>query len=397
MLSIEELIMMCAYRIKLKKKQFLNFLVFLSGVGILAWQVWNTFEAFIEGQTTFAVSKKTMVDGMVPPTMIFCPVNDFENGLYTEANASDKDWFFKQFFHLNDNLKMTMIRKSYDMKSGLFKKIFSNLTLGENFDEIGKTFFVEELFNKLIGLCYALTPDESFKMTMKDYVFFLANFKQGTKMPPTDMILTSPEERYEFLFFDLGQVTRFRIPLQAGTTIGLKSQSSIWTYLSSKRNCFHYHEEDSYTHRVLKNQVYCFKGEGPNHGCNCVPYNTHKTLFQMYPINSWNACKSNLEYKKCSLVMEGCYGKVRKSILKPCKKEINTGITLKLNGFKGVLKSNEMGLWITFGTMDIDIQDEVVIQEPYNFIGTVGGSLGLFIGFSYTGFIGQILNYFMHD
>ena len=70
---------------------------------------------------------------------------------------------------------------------------------------------------------------------------------------------------------------------------------------------------------------------------------------------------------------------------------------MKLNGFKGVLKSNEMGLWITFGTMDIDIQDEVVIQEPYNFIGTVGGSLGLFIGFSYTGFIGQILNYFMHD
>ena len=83
----------------LKKKQFFKLLVFLSGIGILTWQVWNTFEAFIDGQTTFAVSKKTM-ESMTPSTMIFCPMNDFENGFYrTQVNVSDKDWFFKQFFH----------------------------------------------------------------------------------------------------------------------------------------------------------------------------------------------------------------------------------------------------------------------------------------------------------
>ena len=48
-------------------------------------------------------------------------------------------------------------------------------------------------------------------------------------------------------------------------------------------------------------------------------------------------------------------------------------------------------------TMDVDYQDEVLVQEFYNFIGTVGGSLGLFIGFSYTGFIEKILSYFMKD
>ena len=47
--------------------------------------------------------------------------------------------------------------------------------------------------------------------------------------------------------------------------------------------------------------------------------------------------------------------------------------------------------------MDIDVNDEVLIQEPYDFIGTVGGSLGLFIGFSYTGFVGQLLDYFIND
>ena len=65
-------------------------------------------------------------------------------------------------------------------------------------------------------------------------------------------------------------------------------------------------------------------------------------------------------------------------------------MTLKENIY-GLLKVQQ------FSTMDIDIQDEVMIQELYNFIGTVGGSLGLVIGFSYTGFIGQILDYFMPE
>ena len=56
-----------------------------------------------------------------------------------------------------------------------------------------------------------------------------------------------------------------------------------------------------------------------------------------------------------------------------------------------------MYMAIEYNSMDVETQDEVPIQEPYNFIGTVGGSFGLFIGFSYTGFVGQILDYFIRD
>ena len=61
------------------------------------------------------------------------------------------------------------------------------------------------------------------------------------------------------------------------------------------------------------------------------------------------------------------------------------------------IKSNEISMAIKFGTMDIKKIDEVWILQTYNFIGTVGGSLGLFIGFSYTGFLGKIVDYFIHD
>ena len=128
---------------------------------------------------------------------------------------------------------MTMRRTVYNIKLGLFEYFNSNLTLGENYDVMGKTFLVEELFNNNFGLCYSLTPDESFKISIKDYVSFSAHFEQGTKIPLTEVIFTSPAEKFEFLFFYLGQVSRFTIPFQAGATIGVVYHQLIWTYLSS--------------------------------------------------------------------------------------------------------------------------------------------------------------------
>ena len=61
------------------------------------------------------------------------------------------------------------------------------------------------------------------------------------------------------------------------------------------------------------------------------------------------------------------------------------------------LKSNEILMGIMFNSMDVNYHNEVLMQEVYEFIGTVGGSLGLFIGFSYTGVIGQILDHFIKN
>ena len=61
------------------------------------------------------------------------------------------------------------------------------------------------------------------------------------------------------------------------------------------------------------------------------------------------------------------------------------------------LKSNEIIMGIVFYSMDVNYHNEVLMHEVYDFIGTVGGSLGLFIGFSYTGVIGQILDHFIKN
>ena len=74
----------------------------------------------------------------------------------------------------------------------------------------------------------------------------------------------------------------------------------------------------------------------------------------------------------------------------PCHKVIYKA--KKQHAFKVSPTKNTFSFWVKFDTMNTDKYDEVKILESYNFIGNVGGSLGLFIGFSYTGFFGHILD-----
>ena len=95
----------------MNKLQLAKLLVFLTGIGFLMPQIWDTCNAYAKKETTFTISKQTF-DKMAPPTMIVCPQNQWDNGLWTEPkiNNSDKELFFNQFFLLNKNLNLTMAR-----------------------------------------------------------------------------------------------------------------------------------------------------------------------------------------------------------------------------------------------------------------------------------------------
>ena len=160
------------YHIKSTKRQVAQFLLFLSGVGILIWQIKNTFQAFIEGQTTFATSQQPHED-LNPPTLIVCPKKIWSGLFRNKVNISDDDWYTKEFLILNDTLTLTLNRV-YPNMNLTNSKTSSNLTLGKNFDDRGKTFFVEELFNHWYGMCYAPTPDQNYKMSRGEYFEIIA-------------------------------------------------------------------------------------------------------------------------------------------------------------------------------------------------------------------------------
>ena len=81
----------------------------------------------------------------------------------------------------------------------------------------------------------------------------------------------------------------------------------------------------------------------------------------------------------------------------PCEKVDYIGEVSRFNGGYDLFDSNEMAIQISFNTMDTEIYNEILTFDLATFIGTAGGSLGLFIGFSFTGFIWQVLDFFMRD
>ena len=260
-----------------------------------------------------------------------------------------------------------------------------------------------------IGLCYALTiDDENYKMSAYDSFVLKAAFAKEKKVPRVEITILNPEDRYGILFPEGYKVASKIVP-ETDAYNEVWIEKSIWKYLpSDDKNCEYYTMENNYQTCKLKMQVDCFRSEAPKKGCDCIPDHAYKTHFERHPID-WNKCKTDEDFMFCSKIIRECSLKkvVTDRCPLPCEHEVFSVQNQLMNGIMtrksladdyGLeLKPNEILMGIMFNSMDVNYHNEVLMQEVYDFIGTVGGSLGLFIGFSYTGVIGQILDHFIKN
>ena len=367
------------------KKQLLKIFIFLSGFVFLSLQIWQTFQTFIEKRSTFEVSKESF-DNLVPPTIVLCLLQQWDN-------------------NLNEKITISMVKRNFEPGSNLTK--IWNLTLGENYDDQNKLMLtVSELINPYGGLCYILVFNENHKMNKmgttnaSPAIYLYIKFALEVKIPKVEVSLVSSEDSYGFIFPQVGRYLRPSIiPLEAGKYVRLDIKTLAWKYLPSKRNCKYYSSgADSYTKCMVKKNIEC----ALNKSCKCIPEKKYKTYFELYPILR-NSCKIKEENDLCNRAMRLCYQQVKNLDQCPlsCEK-ISYDVQKRVldynySGKSAKIPSNQMDVRITYSTTDVEIRNEVLIQELGNFIGTVGGSLGLFIGFSYTGFVGQIIDYFVRD
>ena len=111
-------------------------------------------------------------------------------------------------------------------KDNSFEDIWSNLRIGENFDKEGKTFFVEELFNPKLGLCYGLIPnDESFKMNFNEDFTLKIQFEEeegASEIPPVEVNVISPVDLYSYILPEKNVVKPIVVSLEPGT-VGQKN------------------------------------------------------------------------------------------------------------------------------------------------------------------------------
>ena len=141
-------------------------------------------------RTGFAVSVESS-ESLVPPTIILCPKTSIK---------------IKQKVNLS-------IQKPEEEVG-----VENHLDIGKNFNDEGQLIFtVEKLTNQAIGLCYAIIPDQSFKMEIQDYLILRATFEPIVK--EASVYFTSQEDHYGMLFNDLGRLMPFGITTKSGLWI----------------------------------------------------------------------------------------------------------------------------------------------------------------------------------
>ena len=130
---------------KFNKKEILQILVYLIGVGLFVWQSYSTFKTFSSFRTTVASSKESY-GSLPPPTIVICQRNN-------------------QFW-LNDEMNLSIILDNTN--SSIDGKTL-NLHVGTNVyeEENENWIFVGDFNNPWIGLCYGIILSPNITMNIR--------------------------------------------------------------------------------------------------------------------------------------------------------------------------------------------------------------------------------------
>ena len=377
-------------------KKFIQMWIFIIGVVLLVWQCKSTIVTFFSFRTTVAISKETSSELPIP-TIVVCQDHKWDNGFFQNDmfNISDKDWILKQFFRLNDKMNISI---DIDAPNDFVSLQIGNQPFGE----------VKELLNPWRGLCYVIIPNQSLPKLGNNYVVYLRiGFSEEIKKFSVSTYFISSEDWPVPILPTFGLRKLFKIPwpgLQTLTWIGLQrrinKQLENYMYLTdSTANCKNYPpEEESYMECMVRSNVECFEETAnvPESGCACVPNGTHYSYYDISPMSlDWEECKSNSEFNRCFEIMHYCSYAGTSKCGSPCEYVEYTGDFFDMSGASA--NTNEIFFVFQFNTMDTEVHSEILTFDLATFIGTAGGSLGLFLGFSLTGFADQVLNFFMRN
>ena len=124
--------------------------------------------------------------GALKLQMLLCPSPGDE--VVSKGNISDKNWYNKQFFWLNESLKLTLFKFQWntELEEGDYE--LANLNLGKNYG-----ISVEEVMHPYIGLCYALTF-ETYKISLFEGFVLKAEFGQEQKTPRVEISILNPDD-----------------------------------------------------------------------------------------------------------------------------------------------------------------------------------------------------------
>ena len=334
--------------------KFLDWILYLCFCGLSAFFMWGVLEKFISGKTSFAKSEEPMKE---LPTITLC---------FSNPDSTKTTYEYGLDFKLEYILTIRDIVKSTFLIEG------TNMTVLE--ETVGFNKFI----SRTLGNCFKFSHI-SFNAMDYQYANFILYFDESAILhDATKLNLFFTTEINVFGLavssYRNGRVAKIEVNKGFFQQIDVRTEKLI--YLSGISNCGHesFYECFCRIYETNESSIKCFPGTLPSYLPICKSLNKYMTQFW----SVWNKVTKNGHCPKLCKTVQ--YFAETVTSHKNWDPNVAFGFGLSFDETRGMAS----------------VHEEYLIYDTTSMIGSVGGTLGMCIGFSFTG-VTSILTKFLNN
>ncbi len=374
---------------KEKGKVVLKTLIFISALAFFAWQIKDVVIKYFDRNTTMALLKRPSRK-LKPPAITF-------HTLSTLKKSFAENFGFSSYYHIEnvEHFRNVSYILGVDFELTIRNKMNTydtyNLTKGQYTIENGVKVQVYETYTFYSGIVYTVQIEKSMDLKNDLYIFkiiFRDTVFDEDVPREFQWYLTDESKRHGFIFNMWSGTKPFSFRTEIGQYAMVYYEQSDWFMeKTGRRTCIEYDEPDE---SLLKCKARV-AAETLRKKCNTTCFAPlSKTLLTIddKPGNASQEC-ANKKDRDCMSEPPWQLGSDDAHCHEPCKWHEYQGTIIAQKIFE---KRSTM---LAFGLAsdEVDEYREYVLFDFPNFIGAFGGSLGLFIGFSYFDFASMTVDY----
>ena len=347
--------------------------------------VWTKYQAKKTSFITYQEMRKEM------PTTVLCFAPFGKKSVLTKYNISMHNMVYADF--QDEILDLSWNEFSNDVLYVLLKDFnitFKSKVLlyGVNNIQDGQNIILEKLLTVWSGLCYKITLDYfTYDRVGFELVFDASIASEDIPLP--EIYITSEDNAYGILGYGWvnGEELKF----------GLEGYEQDFKLYASKRTFLNVSFVDDQTRaKKLCSKYLSGICEWKNISNDEYKYCNNTCLAMTMPPSSKAASKLFSECVTLSdyVCMKWTFNSIMYAIVENCPKHCSA---TEFNGKRTfILHSNEdtknSFIWYyVFSSKEIQVNEEYFLYDETGLIGAIGGTLGLFIGFSFRDIIGYVI------
>ncbi len=383
---------------KRSKSKFLQRLfmvsIYASAFFFFAVQVRDVLIKYFERKTTISTSQKILAEIPITTVTICSGLNfrvSTDWSLLSYDYGETPSLFEQSTYKLGKDfeIQMRLYIGSKVFYGNAQKEGINLLTYKDN--NISKNIMVDvkEFATPGRGLCYAIDIDHALNDTEHYVRMFMVNNFPGDETKGFTAIISNKTAKFSALFNNWKGFNSINVDLEEGLATKVVLTQSINMQLEEKGLCQTYDEGESQPQCLLKQALL----EGISNILGNCPSPCLIPVLESYMTNTyqnaskWNYCRY---YNESECTAYNAIYEYSPDVAVCQQSCFQVEFTGKLQHSEAVFVYPELFLY--FESMTEKVYEELLLFDLPSFIGNIGGSLGLFIGFSYLDFATKASN-----